>query len=289
MEIKAFFQLAIYGILLTLSACEEKNDLINFKTEEFNTLKLDSSYQSATLDSAQPKNVLLEDFTAIRCVNCPRAQKEAKKIQDENPGRVVVSSVHVSDLAIPYKESKYDFRTTDAENLLAYLGGVSGLPTGAIDRKLYGSNTKPFVLDYQWKAFVKQQLAIKTPVNIDIIKKEPGQDGATKFQIKVTYTEAVNSPQYLSAFINESAFTDLQLTTVGVDSNYTHNHAFRGIMQPSSGLKLGDNFTKGQTFLVNIAIKTPENWKTENCHLSAFIHNREGNFEVIHIQETELK
>ncbi|MGZ5242820.1 MAG: hypothetical protein ACXWW0_03005, partial [Bacteroidia bacterium] len=198
MKTKAFFQLALYGLLLAGFGCEEKNDLINYKSEEFNTLKLDSTYQGSGNDTAQKKNVLLEDFTGVRCVNCPRAQNEAKKIQAANPERVVVSSIHVTDFAIPYpsdngkKGSKYDFRTTDGTNLHTFLGGFSSLPIGSIDRKLFGTNTTPFVTDIQWKSFVNQQLALSTPVNISFLEETFNEaENTFKVNIKVVYTQDV--------------------------------------------------------------------------------------------------
>jgi hypothetical protein len=289
MKTKAFFQLAIYGLLFIGFGCEEKNDLINYKSEEFNTLKVDSTYNSSANDSAQKKNVLLEDFTAVRCVNCPRAQKEAKNIQALYPNRVIVSSIHVSDLADPYKESKENFKTVEGQNLLVYLGDFSSFPIGTIDRKIYSGNTKPFVYDIQWKSLVTQQLALQTPMNITFLSKEYNElDHTLKMKIKVTYTQDVNVANYISVFLNESNIIDLQLNTSGVDSNYVHNHALRTIMQPANGLKLGDNFQKGKTIIVSLTAKLLEKWKPENCHIAAFVHQRDNSFEVYHIEETEV-
>lgn len=296
MKTKVFLPLALYGLLLAGFGCEEKNDLINYKSEEFNTLKLDSTYQGNGNDTAQKKNVLLEDFTGVRCVNCPRAQTEAKKIQAANPERVVVSSIHVTDFAVPYPTddtkngSKFDFRTTDGTNLHNYLGGATSLPVGTIDRKLFGSNTSPFVYDLQWKSLVNQQLAAITPVNISFVEEAFDEAERTfKVKIKVVYTQDVSVPHYISAFINESNFTDLQLTPSGVDSSYDHVHVFRSVMQPSNGLKLADNAKKGQTFIISLTAKLPADWKAEDCTLSALVHERQDKFEVVQIQEIHIK
>ncbi len=290
MKTKAFFQLALYILLLAGFGCEEKNDLINFNRPEFNTLKIDSTYQGDGNDSIQKKNVLLEDFTGVRCVNCPRAQAEAKKIQQANPARVIVSAIHVTDFARKYNESKYDFQTVDGRNLHAYLGGETSLPVGTIDRKIFGSNKTPFVYDYQWKSLVSQQLALVPPVNITFMQKDYNTGNRTcKIKIKIVYTKDVSSPQYISAFVTEDNFTDLQLTPSGVDSNYKHTHVFRAIMQPSTGLKLADNCRKGQTFIISLNAKLPDNWKEDECNLAAFIHERQDKFEVAQVQETHIK
>jgi hypothetical protein len=42
------------------------------------------------------RNVLIEDFTGHKCVGCPTAAAKAAEIEDANPGRVFVSSIHGS-------------------------------------------------------------------------------------------------------------------------------------------------------------------------------------------------
>ena len=78
-------------VLLTIVACEEVPPLINY--EESKSLK-DTTYLINTVPAAELKNVLLEDVSGVKCVNCPDAAVIAKSIMDAFPGRVFTSVLH---------------------------------------------------------------------------------------------------------------------------------------------------------------------------------------------------
>lgn len=89
------------------------------------------------------QNVLIEDYTGHTCTNCPAAAIIAKDIEDANPGRVFVASVHAStsggfqEPRLP--EFSTDFRT-GAGNEYANTLGIIFNPAGTINRVLDGSN-----------------------------------------------------------------------------------------------------------------------------------------------------
>src|SRR5687768_15899717 len=210
---KAFFKIAIYGFAVMFFSCEEKNDLIYLG--DGNQVYLQSSF-IGPVEAPQKKNVLIEDFTGVRCVNCPKAQKEAEEISKLNEGRIVINAIHLSDFAIPYKGSDYDFRTTDGSNLITVLGDPGALPKGSINREFSSTTGTIFTLYNQWRAQVSQQLGQTTPVNITFEKKS--WDEATRtveMNMKVALTEEVNDSLYFSANILESGIIDVQETPNG--------------------------------------------------------------------------
>ena len=56
----------------------------------------DYSWPTWTQNTNTFQNVLLEDFTGHTCTNCPPAATIAKNLEDANPGRVFIASIHAS-------------------------------------------------------------------------------------------------------------------------------------------------------------------------------------------------
>src|SRR4051812_34556054 len=86
---------------LSFAGCKERTDLVNYRPES-ESLYIDSSYQGADT-AAQLKNILIEDFTGVRCPNCPKSHQRAEKIADSFPGRIAITAIHVTtEFSTPY-------------------------------------------------------------------------------------------------------------------------------------------------------------------------------------------
>ncbi|MGM0613664.1 MAG: hypothetical protein ACQESM_09165, partial [Bacteroidota bacterium] len=61
-----------------------------------------SAYAQLPVDSsAQNKNVILEEFTGMKCPYCPDGHRIANDIMDANPGDVFVINIHTGSFAQP--------------------------------------------------------------------------------------------------------------------------------------------------------------------------------------------
>ena len=139
-QLNKLIAISVFSIFY-LEGCKETCPAVDFSVpiaSDTVTVPFD-----ATL-STQERNVLLEDFTGVRCVNCPDGHLVAASIINTySPGRVVVVAEHdtLGLLTGPYPFGHYDFRTTEAKDIIALLGGISSKPIGAIDRKYFTGET----------------------------------------------------------------------------------------------------------------------------------------------------
>ena len=61
------------------------------------------------------KKVLIEEFTGVRCVNCPQGSAEIENLLSIHGDKLVAISIHAGFFAPPYPESLYDLRTPDGD------------------------------------------------------------------------------------------------------------------------------------------------------------------------------
>jgi hypothetical protein len=279
---------------LAFAGCKERTDLINYRPAS-ESLQIDSSYLGPDTAVPQLKNLLIEDFTGVRCQNCPKAQQRAEKLADSFKGRVVITGIHVTqNFATPYAESKYNFWTQDGENVFGLVGDDPGaLPAGDLDRAVFPGKKDPFVNYTEWETRGGTRLQLSTPVNIRFLKKE--FDETTRHvdvKILVTFTEDVADSTFISAQIRESGMIDIQAVPVGhPDTNYVHEHVLRAAIAPYDGLFLGSNIKAGQAYVIVFKRPLRSEWVADHCAIAAFVHHRSRgtNIEVLQVVETEIK
>ena len=90
--------------------------------------------------TADNKNVVLEEFTGIYCTFCPDGHRRAQIVKDANPNDVVLVNVHAGSYADP-NGTDPDFRTPFGA-ALANQSGLQGYPSGTVNRHVFsGSST----------------------------------------------------------------------------------------------------------------------------------------------------
>ena len=158
---KNIFKIFVASLFL-LSACKEEIPTgLNLLPERS---IFDTTYITNIIPTPQPTNVLIEDFTGVKCANCPRAQLAAKNIVLANPKRVFVIGIHpgkglLNSFVAPFKtpgddyDSKYDFRTPEGADLLTFLGGASQLPIGSINRTKFPTEANILIDDPKWNGY----------------------------------------------------------------------------------------------------------------------------------------
>lgn len=108
------------------------------------------------------KNVVLEEFTGIRCINCPTGDKEALQIYNSNPNRIIWLNNHSGFFATPLNGAP-DFRVPFSD-YVSNLYSVSGYPSATINRTDFGSGALSYLSD--WGTNVSTILSQPAVVNI---------------------------------------------------------------------------------------------------------------------------
>jgi hypothetical protein len=289
------FPLLILTALL-FCACKEENPGVIF-TEPEKPL-LDTTYILGTAPAAQTKRVLLIDITGVRCVNCPKAAKEAHKLDSLNPGRVSVIAAFPfspgASLTEPWgpdahSPSGYDtLVTADAEALVLNLGNVSSLPTGAVDQiKESGSYFIPF---FTWASTLNAQLAKSSPVNIDLKNSWSNTSKTGRTEIKVTCTEDIGGQKLFYIAVLEDGIVGKQSDNQAASGHveeYEFHHVLRKLYTLPTGDSLNQTLVKGRVFEKHYSIKPRYNWKPANLIVMVWVVDA-ATKEVLHVAEAKL-
>lgn len=104
------------------------------------------------------KNVILEEYTGINCGYCPDGHRIANQIVAANPGRAWAINIHQGSFAA-------NTYTTQWGNALANQTGLTGYPSGTVNRHVFSGSSTALGRG-SWNSAVNQILAQTSPVNV---------------------------------------------------------------------------------------------------------------------------
>jgi Outer membrane protein Omp28 len=234
------------------------------------------------------RNILVEEFTGVRCVNCPAGASEIDNLQATYGERLIVVSIHVGDFAPPYSDSKYDFRTADGSELEKLLGAPIGYPSAVINRKKFSGQGQMQVLRSTWAGFLASESTTPSVLNLGFNKKYDKTTRKLDVNIDVIPTENLGSEVKLTVLITENGIKDQQETPQGKKSDYAHKHVFRKTLTRFDGDNIGI-LRKGETISKAFSYILPQNWAAENCKIVAFVHKSGTEKDILQVNEIPLQ
>lgn len=234
------------------------------------------------------KVVLIEEFTGVRCANCPAGHDKVKDILATKPGKVIAISIHEGFYSVPYDFSKDTFKINEGESITSMVGGVIGYPAGAINRVLFSGESKIAVFKDKWEAFIDQELLKTPPLKIDIANTYTSTTRNLKVDITATYNESINDSNYLSVAITETGIIDAQLTPAGMDTFYIHRHVLRDMFTTYSGEIISGSKVSGFEFKKSYSMTLPNKWIADSCDVVAFVHYNGDSLNVLQAAEKKV-
>ncbi|NBC25159.1 MAG: Omp28-related outer membrane protein [Bacteroidetes bacterium] len=250
---------------------------------------------SATVFQEYESKALIEDFTGYRCLNCLDAIVTGDNLLDQYGDQLIVIGVHsTSQFAAPTNDGpeecfNLDFRTPESNT---YLGdfGVSGLPTGAVNRRDFGQG-----LVYQssaWNAHVNTILQ-ESPsgfIRFRNIELEAAND-QIDFEIAVKNLSTIPESGYnLTIGIYENGIVECQKDGSETINPFTHNHVFRGNINGIYGepvLDNGQELGENEAQLLEHSFSLNPEWDYSNCYLFAYLHDSQTR-EIIQVEEVSF-
>lgn len=264
-----FLFAAVWMALAT--ACMEVGPAVNLGTNN-NSSRSDTTYIDATADVPQQRIALLEEFTGVRCVNCPRAHTTILNLQTANPGRIVPVGIHTGLFASPYT-GRSDFRIAEGPSLENLLGGAQGYPSGAINRTKFAAENQIVISDQKWSNYIGNELQGSPEVNVSLSKELILANGKANVQVKIKLNQAQSEAIHLTVYVVEDNIVDFQLTPTGIDSSYAHKHVLRQCITPYNGVNLvAPSLPANRVFEYNYEITLNEAWNRANTSVVAFVH-----------------
>jgi hypothetical protein len=272
------------------TACEEKGPNINLTAPT--AVATDTTYTMPT-ETAQTRQVLVEEFTGVKCPNCPEGHAVLRSLLTSFPNGVNIVSYQAYNSAQtePIKdETRSDNRTQAATEISTIVfGGIPSLPTAGIDRESVGGsllNSRSL-----WPSITENRTKLAPPVNLTISTAYNAATRQVTATVRMAYTQAVTQPHRLSLAITEGAIVDAQEYPDSVQLDYEHEHVFRQFVTANTGDDvLKDMATKeaGRVIERQFKFVLNEAYKPENCYLLGFVHYAAGNEKSV-LQSAQKK
>ena len=230
------------------------------------------------------KSVLLEDYTGVRCNNCPAAGEIALDIQKQYGHSVVVLGIHSGFLSAPIGGYP-NFKTTEGDAWYSFFGFDSN-PVGTINRKNDGGYAFPST---EWADAVASTLqeectmAMASNVEYDEANRNLKVDIYSKALVELPDTYS------LTVCIMEDSIVGKQLLPTGDDLNYVHRHVFRKTLNGTWGEEINTAALAPEEVITkSYSVKLDEAYKAEQCYVIAYVANTDTK-EVLQVIEKKIK
>lgn len=217
------------------------------------------------------RNVLIEDFTGQRCVNCPNATDEIERLKAEYGADAVIAvGIHSGPFAKSVRGVPYSLFTEDGDEYFNYWK-VESQPKGVVDR----SGTSDYT---SWGTIVRNELSKKAPLSLEV---QCNYDAAVR-QVDIDVTSMGtdgHTTGHLQVWLLEDGITAFQYMPDGsINREYVHNHVFRCAV----------NGTWGTTYSVEEGVMREdhfqylldEEWVPEHMSAVVFVYNDQGVCQV---------
>jgi hypothetical protein len=236
----------------------------------------DGSCTYLTSSETKKRNVVLEEFTGVRCQYCPDGHKRAQKLSDDNPGRVVLINVHTGGFANP-APGWPDFTTPFGPELDVFGGSQFSYPSGMVNRYLFPGANALKMGRGSWEASGKQILEMISPVNMAMTTKV--ENGKMIANVELYFTDDVPGGVLLNVAILESGVIGKQQDVGIVYNNYVHNHMLKWYMMAEGssganvwGIQISDEKAKkGTRIQQKFEMELDPVWKADNITLAAYV------------------
>jgi len=236
-----------------------------------------------TIVSTEPttRNVILEEFTGVRCPWCPDGHVIANQMMVQYPGRIFVIAYHPSGsgFTTPHNNTDPDLRRTFPN--LYYSSGFAGslfMPGGIVNRIKYGDPAIRMLSRSDWKSKAEEIINELSPVNIALKSVYNEAQQTLTIDIELYYVQEVRAENTYYIFLIENGLITQQSSTSGVNE-YTHKRTYREHITNGYWGDMvtifkfaGDVFSEQYVLDLN---ETVDPLRIPNCQIVGFVSNDE--------------
>jgi hypothetical protein len=229
------------------------------------------------------KKVLIEDYTGMKCPNCPYASSTIDSLKSSYGDNIVAVSIHSGIYAKPSGIFSKDFRT-EAGNTYTSSFSIDSHPTGLVDRTVFNNKLK---IDFtEWNGAIIQQIGMESPLGIDI--KNHWQDNSRTLSVSVDVSifSAIADELALQVWLVEDSIIAPQLKGPDIVPNYVHRHVLRGALNGTWGESLS-GVVKNAILNKQISYTLPTTYNQKHCNIVAFVY-RVKDKSIVQVNESKL-
>ena len=230
------------------------------------------------------RKILIIDFTAHKCNNCPDAHETILQIQNIYQDKIIPIAIHGTAFANPSSSYPTDFRTDVGTEIIDEFG-VTSIPIGLVN---YFS--KDYLSSYSaWTDEVTTIVETEPEIKIEI--ENSLSDKQLTTNITCTALLELDKNLKLCVYLLESGIIAKQMdhnAPQGYIEDYEHSHVLRAAISDTWGLDIltgtivaNDEDSKELTFTLD------DNWSPDNCSVVAFIYDNDTK-EILNVEEAHL-
>lgn len=211
------------------------------------------------------RTVLLEEYTAQRCTNCPEGHKVAHDLVESYGANIIPVSIHCSRQAIQESNKNVVGLAIPEGEELFKMAGSPDLPSGVIDRK-----TEPLDRS-QWPSVVYNEIETESYVAINLTPSV--SDGNIRVSVELKSSQN-NDNCRLNVWLTENNVVAFQVNGRDNVENYVHNHVLRAVASEVSGDLVELNSASDAVREYVIPVK--DKWNVDNVSVVAFVTDNTG-------------
>ena len=236
----------------------------------------------------QERQVLIEEFTGVRCVNCPAGSAAIEDLLAVHGERLVAVSIHAGFFSSPNNDIPLDLRTDGGNEILNLLGEPLGYPTAVIDRTAFvGGDLQTSSGD--WAGIIADQLTAPVEVKIDLRPAYAEEDRTLAVELDFFVEAAFPEGLRYTVMLLESDVVGPQETPQGIVDDYAHQHVLRDILTTATGEPLGTAFTAGDEVSKSLSYPVPTTYDPDKLEVVAFVHLSGGEKRVVQATRKKLR
>jgi hypothetical protein len=271
---------------------------------------IDNTVMPVDTSSNYIKKILIEEFTAHKCANCPSAAQQLKAIYDLYPQQIIGIAIHAKNsFATPTPTImsptgfSYDFRTEYGSNIYENIMQSCPIPQGMVNRIGYPDGNHK-LLKTEWLDVVESERMKEVNIGIQINQNIIGSNG--EINILIDIINDINGNYKLAVCLTEDNIINWQINGDFEIATYEHNHVLRTALYNDT-ISSNIEYISGQKINKSISINidalqeaniTYSNsiesgngnageWNTNNMSIVAYIYNSDT-YEVIQAEEIKL-
>lgn len=213
--------------------------------------------------------LLIQEFTGVRCPNCPEGASKLHEIQNEYSDNVIIVGMHpmsggFTNPIIP----TMDFRTDEAEAMYEIFK-PAGFPTA-----VFNGQESSTVYD-QWLSMASGMIGKIANMSITADCNYNSEDRNLKVDYSIDFTHDISDDKGygVMVWIMENNITGPQMNGSTLITDYVHNHVLRASLNGKDGENIGKSFKARDNYSGSASITLKDNWVAGNCQVVIYVFN----------------
>lgn len=220
------------------------------------------------------RNVLIEDFTGQRCVNCPKATEILASVSElYGHDKVIPVAIHCGPFGFAGNAKTVGLMTdTGKEYWNRWFDNSQGQPVARINRLAAPD-------DYNnWPLAIVAEMKKTTDVRITVTPKFDGKE----LTILAGATAANPRTAKLQLWIVEDNIVAMQSMPDGsTNREYVHNHVFRTAVNGTWGEDVNMQSTVNEDKMLKHSVTLKDDWKINDLSIVAFVYDDSGVLQAV--------